>query len=326
MFGLTLQQMLTMFTLIFLGYILRKGKILPEGSDTTMARLETYIFTPAITLSSMLKYCNVQTFKANAPLIIYGAVIVLIAIGLAYPISRLFIRKANTDELAYRRNIYKYAAAFGNYGFMGNFLILGMFGEEMLFKYMMFCLIVGIFCTGWGLIVLIPKSSNQSAAKNLMKSLLSPPMVALVVGIVAGLLNLNQYVPAFLINMFSSAGACQGPVAMVLAGFVIAGYNLKDILLNKKVYLISALRLVVIPAIFMAILYFIKRFTSLPMPEETMLLALVCFATPLGLNTIVYPATYGGETKTGAAMATVSHTLAVATIPLMYFLFIELLK
>ena len=58
--------------------------------------------------------------------------------------------------------------------------------------------------------------------------------------------------------------------------------------------------------------------------EEIMILALVCFATPLGLNTIVYPATYGGETETGASMAVISHTLSVITIPLMYMLFIVL--
>ncbi len=51
----TLQQMLTMFTFILLGYILRKTLILPEGSDTTMSRLEAYIFVPALSLSNCLK-------------------------------------------------------------------------------------------------------------------------------------------------------------------------------------------------------------------------------------------------------------------------------
>ena len=53
--------------------------------------------------------------------------------------------------------------------------------------------------------------------------------------------------------------------------------------------------------------------------------ALIAFATPLGLNTIIYPAAYGGDTKTGASMAMVSHTLSVITIPFMYFVFIVLL-
>ena len=38
------------------------------------------------------------------------------------------------------------------------------------------------------------------------------------------------------------------------------------------------------------------------------------------LNTVVFPAAYGGDPTIGAAMATVSHTLCVASIPLMYSL------
>ena len=56
--------------------------------------------------------------------------------------------------------------------------------------------------------------------------------------------------------------------------------------------------------------------------DEIMTLALIAFATPLGLNTIVFPAAYGGDTKTGAAMAVISHTLSVITIPFMYLIFI----
>ena len=52
MFEMTLRQMLTMFAFILVGYVLRKGKILPEESGVTLARLETYLFVPALTLSS----------------------------------------------------------------------------------------------------------------------------------------------------------------------------------------------------------------------------------------------------------------------------------
>ena len=47
-------------------------------------------------------------------------------------------------------------------------------------------------------------------------------------------------------------------------------------------------------------------------------LALFAYATPLGLNTVVFPAAYGVDTKTGASMAMISQVLCVITIPLMY--------
>ena len=84
-------------------------------------------------------------------------------------------------------------------------------------------------------------------------------------------------------------------------------------------YVASLLRLVVIPAAMMLVL------KLLGINDEIMTFALIAFATPLGLNTIVYPAAYGGDTKTGASMAMISHTLSVVTIPLMYLIFIVLL-
>jgi predicted permease len=110
-----------------------------------------------------------------------------------------------------------------------------------------------------------------------------------------------------------------GPLAMLLAGFVVGGYDWRELFTNKKVYVATAVRLIVIPAVMMLALKLIG--TS----DEIMTLALIAFSTPLGLNTIVYPAAYGGDTKTGASMAMISHTLSVVTIPLMYLLFIVVL-
>jgi len=309
-----------MFSLILVGFWLRKKRILPENSHTTMSKLETFAFVPALTLFNQMTNCTVETFTANAKLILYGLIIVLLSVAAAYPISKLFIKKASrSSELLYQRNIYRYALTFSNYGFMGNFIILGVWGDELFYKYTLFTFFVGIICSSWGLYVLVPKEHNASLWANLKRGLLTPPVIALVIGMTFGLLNLKRFVPEFLLTAFENAAACQGPVAMVLAGFVIGGYNLKELLTNKKVYAVTGLRLIVIPAVIMLILKLLG--TS----DEIMTLALICFGTPLGLNTIVYPAAYGGDTKTGASMTMISHTLCVISIPLMYLLFIVLL-
>lgn len=319
-FNLTLKQMLMMFTLILVGFLLRKKTNLPENTGTVMAKLETFVFVPALSLFTQMTKCTVESFKENSVLMLYGLAIVVGAMLLAYPLSKCFARKnANLPETIYQRNIFKYALTFGNYGFMGNFIILGVWGNDMFYKYSLFTFFVTILCSSWGLYILIPKDQNAGLMANLKKGLITPPMIALIAGMLIGLLDLTKYVPQFLIDAFDSAGDCQGPVAMVLAGFVIGGYNFKELLTKKKVYVVTFLRLIVIPAALMLILKLIG--TS----DEIMTLALIAFATPLGLNTIVYPAAYGGDTKTGASMTMISHTLSVITIPVMYLIFIVLL-
>ena len=85
---------------------------------------------------------------------------------------------------------------------------------------------------------------------------------------------------------------------------------------NKKVYIVSALRLIVIPAVFVTALRLVGA------DKIVVTLALVLLSTPLGMNTIVYPASFGGDTKTGASMTMISSILSIITIPLMYLIFI----
>lgn len=319
-FFLTLKQMLLMFTLILAGFILHKKRILPESSDKVMAKLLVYIFNPSIYLYSQITRCEIQTFKDNYILLLYGLGITVAAIALAYPLSAAFVRNPDrTPQKDYRRNVYRYSIAFSNYGFMGNFLVMGVWGYEMFYKYTLITFFVSIFCNCWGMYTLIPKDKGAGILKNLQKGLITPNVIAMTLGVTLGLLNFKAYIPDFLLGALDSAGKCQGPVAMLLAGFVIGRYDLKKLLKNKRIYLVTLLRLLAIPCILMASLMLIG--TS----KEIMLLALIAFATPIGLNVIVYPAAYGGETETGSAMTMISHALSVITIPIMYYIFMVLI-
>ncbi len=317
MFHLTLSQMLMMFTLIAAGLLLRKAAVFDPHAGNVMARMETYIFVPALNLYNFMTKCTVKTFAENANLLLYGLVLAAVAIGIAYLLAPLFVRKKfGNAEADYQRNIYRYAMTFGNFGFLGNFLVLGVWGAAVFYQYSLFSLPFSILCNSWGLYVLIPKDRNVSLWQNLKKGLFAPPIIASVAGIALGLIGVGRFIPDFLISALDNSGACQGPVAMVLAGFVVGGYHLKELLKNGKVYIATLLRLIVIPA---AVVLALKAIGASDLIQT---LALIVFATPLGLNTIVYPAAYGGDTKTGASMAMISHVLSVITIPLMYLVFI----
>lgn len=56
--------------------------------------------------------------------------------------------------------------------------------------------------------------------------------------------------------------------------------------------------------------------------KDIIRVALCATAMPLGLNTVVFPAAYGGDTTPGAGMALVSHLISVITIPVMFSIFI----
>ena len=321
-FNLTLTQMLMIFTLIIIGFIIRKKNIVGEEAVRVLSRVETYAIVPALNFNNFMEKCTVENFVTYYPLMFYGLGIITVSVLIAYLTAGLFVKTKDEDSaLRYKKNIYKYSLTFGNFGFMGNFLILGIWGDMAFFKYSMFTFFITMVCNIWGLLILIPDTEDKpSIRKTVMKALTTPPVVTVFLGMIAGFLNLSSVLPAFLKSALTSAGGCMGPVAMLLAGIVIGGYKIGEILKEKKVYILSFLRLIVIPGIFLTVLILIKA------PLDVLTFTLIAFATPLGLNTIVYPATYGGETKTGASMNMISSTFSVITLPLMYYLFIEVLS
>ena len=316
-FLLVLQQMLMMFLIIAVGYFLAKKKLIPEKTGTAIAKLETYFFVPCLSFSTQLNRCTPETFRDNGTMILFGLGIGIIAVLIGWPLSRLFIRdpKPGSPE-EYQRNIYWYSLSMSNYGYMGNFIIKGIWGEDGLYRYMLFTFFIGILIYGWGMSILIPKGQNdKSVWDNIKRGLLTPPFIAVTSGILCGLIGLRPYVPEFVMTAMTNAGNCMGPCAMLLAGIMIGSYSMKDLVTNKKIYLLSFLRLILIPAVFVTVLKLIG------VREDITLFALIAFCCPLGLNTIVFPAAYGGETRTGASMTLVSSVLAVITIPVMYLIF-----
>ena len=306
-FKIVLNQMMVLFLFILIGYVLRKKSIIPNNSDNVISKLEVNVIVPCLSFITFANRCTLDNLIQHSNLLIYGAGVLAAAILICYVLAPMFTKDT------YVQNIYRYALAVANFSYMGNAIVLGMYGEEMLFKYMLFTLPLNLMTYSWGAYILTPK---EAGAKLSIKSLINPITVSLFLGMIFGLLNLTAYLPNFVSSTISSASSCMGPLAMILTGFVIGNYLLKDLITDKKVYIASLLRLIVIPTIFLLVLKFINA------PVDILKLTLFGYACPLGLNTVVFPAVYGKDTMTGARMASVSHVISVLTIPLMYMLFI----
>lgn len=302
----TLSPMLVMFLCMVIGYTANKLKLAPDNTATVLSKLENYFFVPALIINTFMKYCTVQSVTEQYRLILYCLVALVLALAVALPLSKVF---AGGD--GYKRNIYKYALAFGNFSFMGNAIVPAIMGEAALYDYMLFILPLNVAVYTWGVIILIPKGEKK---QSVLKSLLNPIFVSILIGAAIGLSGLSEAIPKFVTQTISNCSSCMGPLAMILTGFVIGSYDIPSLLKNKRVYLATLLRLVVLPAVFIIVLKLLGA------DKNTLYLALIAFGTPLGLNTVVFPAAYGGDTSTGASMAMISHTLCVISIPIMYAL------
>ena len=319
-FFATLTPMLTLFLCIAIGFAASKARLLPDSASKTMAKLETWVFCPALSFMTMVRYCTVETISTHAINILFASLTVALSLVIAIPLARLFVRESSTE-----RGVYSYALAFANSGYIGDPVVLALFGEEALSYYKLFCLPLSLVIYTWGISVLTPSSENKSSP---LKRLLNAPTLAMLVGMVLGLSGAGKFLPAFLVSSLDALKACMGPVAMLLAGVTIAKYDFCSMLKKKKVYVATLLRLLVIPTVIIATLFAAKPLADslfgISVNNDVLFLAFFAVAAPLGLNTVVFPEAYGGNPETGASMAMISHTLCIISIPFLYALMVAL--
>lgn len=301
----TINQMLVLFTFMALGYFLNFKGILPINTSLAVSRLETNVLVPCLVFNTFYKYCTVKNMSEKWLYIIYGTAIMIVSIIIGVLLSKLFAK----DN--YLQKIYTYSFAVANFSFMGNAVVLGIFGEDVLFDYMIFTLPLCLYVYSFGTASLIPKKDNKKFS---FKVFLNPICISMLLGAIAGLTGIG--IPKFLVTAISQAGACMSPLAMVLTGFIVANYSFKTLTTTKRIYLASILRLIILPFIFVMVLKWLKTDSTIIM------LTLCATAMPLGLNTVVFPAAYGGDTTPGASMALISHLMSIVTIPIMFAIFI----
>ncbi len=304
----TLNQIAFLFTLIAAGYILAKLGILPEGASKVLAKLENTIFIPALVLGTFIENFTVERLASAWKLLLVSVAIAVVMI----PVSILVSKAVTRDR--YIQNIYTYGLAFSNFGFMGNAVVSAMF-PDIFFEYLLFTLPLWVEIYVWGVpVLLMGDTEKQQTLKDRLKPFVNPMFVAMLIGIVIGLLQIPM--PSFLISVLDSSSACMSPVAMLLTGITVSTISFKKTFTDVRTYIISVVRLVALPLAFIGVSLLVPVFRD----KTIFVCALASLAMPLGLNTIVIPSALGKDTTVAAGMAVISHLLAVITIPVIFAL------
>ena len=331
----TLTPMLTLFVCIIIGFALKKKKIIHDESSKVIAKLLNWVFSPALSFSAMARFFTVAAIKEHVTNILLSIAALFLAIILAIILAGVFVRKSS-----YEKNVYKYALAFANSGYMGDPLVDALLGTKALSYYKIACLPITLAIYTWGIGSLVPRDKAKKGGA--LRRIITPPLVAMLLGMTTGLIcglivteipagssAYDELFPKFIIKTVDSLKACMGPLAMILAGVTVANYSISGMFKDKKVYAATALRLIVLPTVIIGSLFGIKELVNLvfdlSISNTPIILIFFAYATPLGLNTIVFPEAYGGNPKTGASMTLISHTLCVITIPIMLALLTALL-
>ena len=303
-FTTTLGQMVSLFSLIAIGFVLVKVGVVNKEAAGVLSKLENNLFIPALILQTFLTNFTASNLNSTWQLLLFSLCIQLVMI----PLSLLVGKCCEKDK--YKQGIVAYGLAFSNFGFMGIAVVKALFPAMELF-YIIFTLPLWTLIYTWATpTLLIPVNGGSIKAR--LRSLCNPMFVCIVLGMILGLMPFDM--PAPVMTAIGMAGNCMSPVAMLLTGITVATVDMKAGFKARSTWVSCLLRLVLIPLAALLVFHF------LPLPTDYLVCAFCTLAMPLGLSPIVIPAAYGKDTSLAAAMALISHILSVVTLPLMFML------
>ena len=238
-------QMIILFILVIVGYCLSKKKMMDAEFDCKLSDLVINVTCPSLILSSVMGD-TLPDKNFIVPLLIVGFATYFILIGVAFLLPR-YLPVQPVD-----RGIYSFMLAFGNVGFIGYPIVASIFGASAVFyaSILNFPSTLLIFVFGTLFI-----SGDQGRMHFDSRTLYCPAMIASYLSI---LIVVTGWVPPHVVSTpFVLLGNITVPAALLIIGSSIARVPIRKMFGNVSVYLMSALRLMLIPLL---ILYLSRLF------------------------------------------------------------------
>ncbi len=297
-----LYQLLTMILLMMVGVILNKKKMLSESNAKGLSIVLTRVAVPANMIVLMqrpysheiwigfLKTCSTTFLMCSL-----GALLFLV-IGKAL--------KMQFPELG----LFAGGGVYSNVIFMGQPLIMAMYGEEGL----IFCVAVMFTCniflfTVCSVLFAIGSGKQKSVGRMLKEAFINLICISAVIGVFCFVNSITLPAPIRDALQFSAnTTVC---LSMIYIGSLLAAANIKEIFQDKLVYIFSFVTLIVIPML-------TKVVAGLFLDGIALSVLVVLMGTPTAAALPSFAEIYGNDEKRASEFVFVSTIFSVITLPL----------
>lgn len=291
----TLCEMLVLLFAIVLGYGANRMGIMGGEMDQKVSKLLLTFTLPSMILAA------VMTGGALPGL---AEVLSVLKVALAFYLLEAVFMLAVPRFLGgtpAQKGVWRYALMFPNVGFIGYPVAVALFGQEALFYAVVLALPFNLMSFALGPLLL------AGAKRFKLRQVFSPCVVASLLALILALSGLRP--PALVGEMLDFVGGITVPLSLLLVGSLLAGLPAGQVFASPKLWILSALRLLVMPAALCLIL------RGLDIGYMVLGVAVTQMAMPVAVNGSMLSMEYGGDTQCMAQVTFLSTLASIVTIP-----------
>lgn len=292
-------KMAMLVLIMLLGYLCARIGITGPEFNQRVTPLMVKVLLPATILNSVL---SVPDFSGRELLDYILVMTVMVALQMlpAWFLPRLM--RTRSEDVGATRLV----TAFGNVGFVGLPVVAAIFGDEMVFFASLCNIPFNLALYSCSAAQLSPDGGRVR-----WQDVLNAPVIATLLSVV--LLLSRVHVPGVLADTISSVSGVTIPLSMLVIGTSLGGISVRSVLTDWRVYVVSAVRLLVCPLLTWLVL---RPFAAGALLGISVLMA----ACPSAMLVTALCLQYGRSDAFASKCIFLSTVLSAVTIPLLIWL------
>ncbi|WP_295750128.1 AEC family transporter [uncultured Holdemanella sp.] len=298
------KQIAELFIMILLGFILVKSSLLTKQDSKVLSTVALYIINPCVIINAFQVQYS-QDVKNGIILSFLAAIIVHII----YIVGARMLGKVYTLN-----GVEKATIIYTNAGNLIIPLVQALLGKEWVVYTTGYILVSTIFIWTHGRMLICEETGFN--VKELLKNV---NVVASIIGILMFALKIQ--LPSLITETMDSMSATIAPISMIVAGMLIAGMDVKDCLKNKRLYIITFLKMIVFPLLAVCLLKFSSLSSMAKNGDMILLISLLASVAPTAASVTQIAQIYDADSEYASAYYFITTLLCILTMPFFVWIY-----
>ena len=298
------KQIAELFIMILLGFILVKSSLLTKQDSKVLSTVALYIINPCVIINAFQVQYS-QDVKNGIILSFLAAIVVHII----YIVGARMLGKVYTLN-----GVEKATIIYTNAGNLIIPLVQALLGKEWVVYTTGYILVSTIFIWTHGRMLICEETGFN--VKELLKKV---NVVASIIGILMFALKIQ--LPSLITETMDSMSATIAPISMIVAGMLIAGMDVKDCLKNKRLYIITFLKMIVFPLLAVSLLKFSSLSSMAKNGDMILLISLLASVAPTAASVTQIAQIYDADSEYASAYYFITTLLCILTMPIFVWIY-----
>lgn len=301
---LLIRQIAELFFMLLMGFIIAKIRFLSEADSKVVSKLVLYLVMPCSILNAFQESFSKEKLR--------GLLLAFAAALLAHLL--LMAVNAACQRLLHMDGVEVCSAYYSNAANLIIPVVGYVLGGEWVLYSCAYITVQTAFIWTHG-----KRIMSGEKGFGWKKVFTNINLLVTAAGIVMFLGQLRM--PALLRETVASVGQMVGPLSMIVTGILVGYMPLKEVFATRRVYLVSALRLLLYPLLFLAVLKCSGMAAFTPDGDTILLVSFLATTAPSAAAIVQMAQVYGGDSAYASKINVMTTLLCILTMPLMVMLY-----